>query len=210
MTTVGGLALFLFAIVLQRLGELVLSARNARRVAKRGAREYGARHFPFIVAVHALFPVCLAAEVLLLGARPGRWWPLWLGLWLLAQALRYAAVRALGDRWNVRILVLPGVAPVRSGIYGRLRHPNYLAIVIEFVAAPMVFGAWRTAVVISALNAVPLAVRIRAEDDALRRAASGSAGPARAPRWRVRASWSARRPGRRPSPRRGGSGSSRP
>jgi methyltransferase len=168
------LIIVLGVIILQRAGELALSARNAARMKPRGAREYGASHFPLIVLVHTLFPLGLAAEVLFLGARPGPWWPLWLGLWLAAQALRYAAIRALGERWNARILVVPGLAPVRSGPYRVLRHPNYLAVVVELIAASMFFGAWRTAIGITVLNALVLRVRIRAEEDALRQAAPGS------------------------------------
>ena len=166
------LIIVLGVIVLQRAGELVLSARNAARLRQRGAREHGASHFPLLVLVHTLFPLGLAAEVLHGGARPGPLWPLWLGLWLAAQALRYAAVRALGERWNVRILVVPGLAPVRSGPYRVLRHPNYLAVVVELIAAAMFMGAWRTAVGITVLNALVLRIRIRAEEDALRHAAS--------------------------------------
>jgi methyltransferase len=161
------LGLFLAVIVLQRLAELALSARNARRAKARGAREYGAGHFPLLVLIHTLYPLSLAAEVLWLGTRPSGLWPLWLGLWFGAQALRYAAVRALGEQWNVRILVLPGARRVESGPYRWLRHPNYLAVAIELMAGPLIFGAWRTALLISALNAVALRVRIRSEEKAL-------------------------------------------
>lgn len=162
------LAIFVAVIAAQRVGELVLSARNARRVRARGAREFGAAHFPLLVVVHVLFLTGLVCEVWFWGARPGGAWPLWLALWLGAQALRYTAIRALGERWNVRILVIPGAPLVQGGPYRFVRHPNYVAIAIELVAAPMVFGAWRTAIAISALNAVALFIRIRAEDQALR------------------------------------------
>jgi methyltransferase len=161
------LVLFLVVLAVQRLAELLWSARNERRLAARGGREQGAGHFPLLVLVHVLFPVLLVAEVLSLGARPGPLWPLWLALWLVAQALRYAAVRALGERWTVRVWVLPGAPLVRSGPYRFLRHPNYVAVVLELLAAPLMFGAWRTALVISALNALALATRIRAEERAL-------------------------------------------
>jgi methyltransferase len=161
------LVVFLAVAAAQRIGELVLSARNARRVRARGAREFGASHFPFIVAVHVLFFVGLASEVVFLGARPGRAWPLWLAIWLGAQALRYSAVRSLGDRWNARIFVVPGEPPVRSGPYRFVRHPNYVAIVVELIAASLLFGAWRTAIGVSLLNAVALRIRIRAENAAL-------------------------------------------
>jgi methyltransferase len=162
------LALFLAVLAAQRAGELVHSARNTRRLVARGAREHGAGHFPLIVLVHVLFPLCLVAEVLILGARPGPLWALWLGLWIAAQVLRYAAVRALGERWSVRILALPGEPLVRRGPYRYLRHPNYLAVVVELLAAPLMFGAWRTAIAIGALDLVAIGIRIRAEDAALR------------------------------------------
>jgi methyltransferase len=162
------LALFLVVLAFQRAGELWLSGRNTRKLLARGAREHGAGHYPWMVALHALFPILLAAEVLALGARPGTLWPLWLALWVAAQALRYSAVRALGNRWSVRIIVPPVEPLVRRGPYRFLRHPNYLAVAVELFAAPMMFGAWRTAILISALNAAVLAVRIRAEDAALR------------------------------------------
>lgn len=159
---------FLAVIIAQRIAELVLSTRNARRTLAQGGREFGAGHFPWLVVVHVLFIAGLAAEVLLLGARPGRLWPVWLVAWLAAQALRCSAMRALGYRWNVRIIVIPGLPLVRTGPYRHLAHPNYVAIVLEFVAAPLVFGAWRTALIASILNAVALRTRIRAENEALR------------------------------------------
>lgn len=170
------LGAFLLVIVLQRLAELALSARNARRLEGRGAREHGAGHFPLLVLVHVLYPLALATEVLWLGTRPGPLWPLWLGLWTAAQALRYSAIRALGEHWNVRILVVPGAPLVHSGPYRWLRHPNYVAVVIELVAGTLLFGAWRAALLISALNAVALTIRIRAEERALGREPSDSHG----------------------------------
>jgi methyltransferase len=171
-TPVWALALFLAALATQRASELRLSAVNTKRLVTRGAREFGSRHYPLIVLVHALLPLCLVAEVVVLGARPGRFWALWLGLWLAAQALRYAAIRSLGERWSVRILVLPGEPLVRRGPYRFMRHPNYLAVIVELLAAPLMFGAWRTMVAISLLNLVALGIRIRAEEAALRGVAS--------------------------------------
>lgn len=159
---------YLVVLAAQRAGELLHSARNERRLLARGAHEHGGEHFLSIVGVHALFPVLLVAEVLALGARPTAAWPLWLGLWILAQALRYWAVGTLGERWTVRVWVLPGAPLVRRGPYRFLPHPNYLAVVIELLAAPMFFGAWRTALVISLLDLVVLRRRIRVEEAALR------------------------------------------
>ena len=169
--TLAALVVYLVALAMGRIGELWLSRRNLARLAGRGAVERHAGHFWMFVVLHAGYPVALVAEVLA-GARPPSAWPLWLGVWLVAQALRQAAIRALGDRWNVRIVVIPGQPPVSHGIYRWLAHPNYVAVALEFVSAPLMFGAWRTAAAFSALNALAMAVRIPAEERALREAAN--------------------------------------
>ena len=84
-----------------------------------------------------------------------------------AQGLRWWCIATLGRRWNTRVIVVPGLAPVTGGPYRLLRHPNYVAVVVEGVALPMVHGAWITAVVFTVANAALLRVRIRAEDAAL-------------------------------------------
>lgn len=158
---------FTAALVVQRMRELAIARRHEPRLRAMGAREHARGHFPLIVFLHALLPLALVGEVFLLGARPWAAWPAWLALVIGAQMLRHASIAALGDRWHVRIWVVPGLPLVRRGPYRFLRHPNYLAVVIELLAAPLMFGAWRTAIVISALNAVALAIRIRAEEQAL-------------------------------------------
>jgi len=165
--TVAGLTVYLAALLTERVVELRLSRRNLARVVARGAVESHAGHFWMFVVLHAAYPVALVAEVLA-GARPPAAWALWLGVWLSAQALRAAAIRALGDRWNTRIVVIPGVPPVSHGIYRWLAHPNYVAVALEFVSAPLMFGAWRTAAAFSALNALAMSVRVPAEERALR------------------------------------------
>ena len=163
---------FLAFYAAERSVELLVSARHVRRLLARGAREAGRSHFPVLVVLHSLFPFALAAEVLVLRARPGAFAPAWFALWLAAQVLRWVSVRALGGRWTTRVLVLPGEAPVRRGPYRWLAHPNYLAVVTELLAGPLMLGAWRTAIVFSLVNLPALWVRIRCEERALAEAAS--------------------------------------
>lgn len=174
--SIRALALVLALILGQRIPELLLSARNDRRLKARGAREYGRGHFPWLVLLHVLFPVGLVAEVLGLGTRPGPLWPLWLGVWLAAQALRLSAIRALGEYWSVRVWVVPGAPLVRRGPYRRLRHPSYIAVTAELLAVPLLLGAWRTAIAVTALNLVVLRARIRAENAALGEASGRGEG----------------------------------
>jgi methyltransferase len=159
---------FLALIAFERGVELLLSRRNARQARAAGAVESGRGHYPVMVVFHSLFLVSCAAEVLLVPRSfPGALGWAALGLALLAQGLRYWAVVSLGARWNTRVLVWPGVPPVTSGPYRFLRHPNYLAVVVEMLAVPLVYGAWVTAVVFSLGNLFLLSVRIRSEERAL-------------------------------------------
>ena len=90
-----------------------------------------------------------------------------LALVLASQALRWWCIATLGRRWNTRVIVVPGLAQVTRGPYRLLRHPNYVAVVVEGVALPLVHAAWITALVFTLANAGLLAIRIRCEDRAL-------------------------------------------
>jgi methyltransferase len=153
-----------------RLVELRIAGRNLRRLLARGGVEAAPGHYRWMVLQHAAFLICCPLEVWLLG-RP--FLP-WLGVPMLvlvglAMALRYWVISTLDGRWTTRIVVLPGSSPVTGGPYRFLRHPNYLAVIAEIFALPLVHTAWLTAIVFSALNALLLRVRIRAEEEALSR-----------------------------------------
>lgn len=159
------------AVGLERLAELAVAKRNLAWARSQGASEAGFGHYPFMVVLHTgLLVGCLvelwAADPAFV---PGLGWPM-LVLVVLAQGLRWWCIRTLGRQWNTRILVVPGLALVRTGPYRFLRHPNYVAVVVEGLALPLVHSCWVTAVVFSVLNAGLLTIRIRAEDLALARA----------------------------------------
>nr|AYM52859.1 hypothetical protein [Myxococcaceae bacterium MCy9487] len=167
----GTQALFLGYMVLlvaERLLELMFSKRNAARAFARGGVETGQGHYKFMVVFHTLFLGACVAEVFVWD-RP--FWGVWsmaaLAGAVMAQGLRYWAIGTLGDRWNSRIIVVPGLAPVTGGPYRFLRHPNYVAVVLELLCVPLIHGAWVTAVVFTVVNAALLFVRIRAEEAAL-------------------------------------------
>jgi methyltransferase len=160
--------LLLAALAAERIFELYLTRRNARRAFSRGAIEVGHRHYRVMAALHTAFIASCAIEAMHFprALPPAIVWGA-LGAEVLAQALRYWAVATLGERWNTRVIVTPEAAPVTGGPYRFLRHPNYLAVVIEIAAVPLIGGAIVTAVAFSILNAILLAVRIHAEERAL-------------------------------------------
>lgn len=159
---------FLALLGAERLFELALSKRNAARALAQGAIEVGQRHFRVMSVLHSLFLVSCAAEVYLLDRPfPGVWGFVALAFAVLAQALRYWAISTLGDRWNVRVIVMPGAGPVTGGPYRFVRHPNYVAVILELLVVPLIHGAWLTALTFSVANAALLYVRIRTEERAL-------------------------------------------
>ena len=155
-------------VAVMRLVELVISRRNIARLKARGAIEVGRSLYPWMVAVHTAFLVACVVEVWLFD-RPflPQLAAFCLVLLIGAAALRLWVMATLGERWSTRVFVLPESAPVTAGPFRRLRHPNYLAVVVEFVALPMVHTAWLTAVVFSLANSVVLHRRIRTEEEAL-------------------------------------------
>jgi methyltransferase len=168
-------------VALERLAELTTARRNAAWSRTRGAVEYGAGHYPAMVALHTgLLAGCLLETAFAHRPfLPALGWPA-LALTLLAQGMRWWCVSTLGPRWNTRVLVVPGLPLVARGPYRRLRHPNYLAVVAEGAALPLVHSDWITAAAFTALNAPLLAIRLRCENAALATAAPAAvAAPAR-------------------------------
>ncbi|HKP79141.1 MAG TPA: isoprenylcysteine carboxylmethyltransferase family protein [Phenylobacterium sp.] len=149
-------------VTAQRLGELVLAQRNTRELLSRGGVESGAAHYPLIVALHAAW---LAGLWFLAWDRPIH--SPWLVAYIVLQALRAWTLWSLGRRWTTRIITVPGETLVRRGPYRFMRHPNYLVVVGEIAVLPLVFGLWGFALGFSVLNALMLAIRIRAESQAL-------------------------------------------
>lgn len=153
---------------IERLVELVLSKRHLGWSAERGGQEFGAGHYPAMVALHSGFLLGAVVEVLVADRPFLPWlgWPM-LAVVVAAQMLRWWCIRVLGSYWNTRVVVIPGAPLVTTGPYRWMRHPNYVAVVAEGIALPLVHSAWITASVFTVLNAWLLTVRIRTENRAL-------------------------------------------
>ncbi|WP_328522156.1 isoprenylcysteine carboxyl methyltransferase family protein [Kribbella sp. NBC_00359] len=150
----------------ERVAELVVSLRNAKWSFAHGGVESGRGHYPFMVVLHTgLLAGCLV-EAAHRPFIPALGWTM-LAVVLLSQGLRWWCITVLGHQWNTRVIVVPGLHLVARGPYRWIRHPNYVAVVAEGIALPLVHTAWITAVVFTVLNIPLLAIRIRCEDAAL-------------------------------------------
>jgi methyltransferase len=149
-------------LVAQRFAELALATRNTRRLRNAGGVEFGAAHYPLMVALHA----CWLLGLWLLGHERSVD-PFWLTVFIVLQAGRLWVIATLGRRWTTRVIVLPGAAPIVRGPYRWLRHPNYLVVVGEIAVVPLALGLPLFALIFSLANAGMLAYRIRVENEAL-------------------------------------------
>ena len=161
------------AVGAERLAELVVSSRHVRAAKAAGGVERGLGHYPAMVLVHTGLLVGAVVEVAVADRPFLPWlgWPM-LVLVLGSQALRWWCIATLGPAWSTRVVVVPGAQLVSSGPYRFMRHPNYLAVVVEGFALPLVHTAWVTALAFTLADAVVLRTRIRCEAAALRELAA--------------------------------------
>ncbi|MGP4029446.1 isoprenylcysteine carboxyl methyltransferase family protein [Actinomadura sp. 3N407] len=155
----------------ERIAELVVSRRHLAWAGRRGGIEYGRGHYPWMVAaqVGLLGGALLEAWLLDRPFVPVLGWSM-LGLAVLAQGLRWWCIGALGKQWNTRVIIVPALPLVDRGPYRRLRHPNYLAVMAEGIALPLVHTCWLTASLFTIVNLGLLRTRIKTENAALRHA----------------------------------------
>jgi methyltransferase len=164
-------------VLLQRLAELHLARRNAAALLAAGGVEHGAEHYPWVVALHALWLTALALAVGPESAVD----PWLLGAFLALQPLRVWTLASLGRFWTTRVIVLPGAAPVARGPYRWLRHPNYAIVALELALLPLALGLVWLALAATLANAALMRVRLRVENAAL--AAAAATAPSSPRRW---------------------------
>jgi methyltransferase len=154
-------------LIIQRLVELRIAARNRRYILEHGGQEFNPEHYPLFLLLHTGWFISWMYEAVLINQLNSSWL-IWLGLFVMAQGLRYWCITSLGRCWNTRILIIPGKKRIQQGPYRLIPHPNYLAVCLELACVPLMFGAVATAIIASLLNAILLiGIRIPAEEKAL-------------------------------------------
>ncbi|MBC7462927.1 MAG: hypothetical protein H7227_01550 [Actinobacteria bacterium] len=155
-------------VAIERIVELIVSNRNLKWSFAQGGIEFGRSHYKYMVAIHVFLLGGSLGEVWLFRPTfiPALCWTM-LFLAIASQVLRWWCISTLGKRWNTLIVIIPGMPLIKAGPYKWFKHPNYVAVVVEGFALPMVGFAWRTALIFTFLNAAVLRARIRSENAAL-------------------------------------------
>jgi methyltransferase len=161
--------LFLGLFAFRKVLDQVRSRRNARRLQEgRALLPSRDRAFPWLLLTHVAFFVLTPAEVVLLGRTfvPALGVPM-IALFALATLLRWWSTALLGAHWSSKVVVPDDLQPVTAGPYRLVRHPNYLAMSLELLAAGLIYSAYLSAAAVAVLNLVAVVKRIRAEEEVL-------------------------------------------
>ena len=157
----------LAAFAVQRLVELAYSARNERRIRQREplAPQAGAPSFKWIVLANlGLFTLPALERVILRRPPPAPVAAVGWVMALCAAGLRLSVLATLRESWTVRALVPRDLQVVDRGPYRFIRHPNYVALGLEFLGLPLIGGAYVSGACLGLVNAVALRARIRREE----------------------------------------------
>jgi methyltransferase len=159
--------IFFAFLISQRILELFLAKRNEQIVKSKGALEFDRDGYSYIVVMHVAFFISLVLENFLLERELNRFWVLFFLIFLIAQLLRYWAIYSLGVYWNTKVLVVPGAELTTKGPYRYLKHPNYVAVVVEIAVIPLIFSCYFTSILFSITNLILVRRRIGIEESAL-------------------------------------------
>jgi protein-S-isoprenylcysteine O-methyltransferase Ste14 len=110
----------------------------------------------------------------------------WLGvaLYAVGGALRLWPVFVLGRRFSGLVAIQPGHRLVTDGIYGIIRHPSYLGLIINLLGWALAFRSV-VGVLLTALTVLILLGRIRSEETMLRSQFGAEYDAYRARTWRL-------------------------
>jgi protein-S-isoprenylcysteine O-methyltransferase Ste14 len=110
----------------------------------------------------------------------------WLGVVLFAAggALRIWPVFVLGHRFSGLVAIQPEHSLVTSGIYGVIRHPSYLGLLINSLGWSLAFRSG-VGVLLTLLLIPPLLARISAEENLLRSEFGDEYDAYRSQTWRL-------------------------
>jgi len=159
---------FLVFITLAAIQRFGMEGRGHRR-AKRGAVKWTWTGYVMVVC-HILTYSGTVIEFLL-GHQYTTLNPLLssigIGLFLLGFLLRRWAILTLGPYWSVQIELRPDQPLIRTGPYRFIRHPNYVALVLEVLGLPLIGNASYTFVAVVLCYSPLIFFRLVAEERAL-------------------------------------------
>jgi methyltransferase len=136
------MAVVLLAIVfVPMIFEARRAARNERAQRARGGVEPRGDVYRLMAVAYPAAFLAMIIEGAVRGGPPPVVCAEGLAVFAAAKALKWWAIRSLGESWTFRVIVVRGGTRVVAGPYRYLRHPNYVAVAGELVGAALMAGA---------------------------------------------------------------------
>ena len=164
MTAVQAVFAVVFAFMLV---EARRAAANERAQRARGGVEPPGDVYALMQVIYPASFLVMLAEGAWRGAPPQPIFVAGAALFAATKALKWWAILSLGPFWTFRVIVVPGSRLIISGPYRFVPHPNYVAVVGEFIAVAMMTGAWVSGPLALLAFAALLVKRIAVEERAL-------------------------------------------
>jgi isoprenylcysteine carboxyl methyltransferase (ICMT) family protein YpbQ len=159
-----------FALCL-RLISLVVSIRHEKALKIAGAQEFGAGNSKFIAIFYVLFYFSTGGEGYCRHGVFDAVSAIGLGLYCFGMIALVVVISLLGRLWTVKLLIASDHELVLHPLFRTVRHPNYfLNILPELVGLTLTVHAFWTLAVGIPIFLIPLTIRIRQEEQAMREA----------------------------------------
>jgi methyltransferase len=155
------------AVLVPMLIEAGISVRHEKVLRQQGAREPADDVIGVMQWAYPASFVCVIVEGFLRRVAPDAILASGAVVFLVAKALKYWAITTLGTRWTFRVLVPPGSAPIRSGPYRFVHHPNYVAVMGELIGVSLMCHAWIAGPLVALGFGALILARIRVEERAM-------------------------------------------
>lgn len=154
--------------LLQRVSELFLSKKNEKFIIQEGGFIVSEKNYLFMVLLHTTWILSIIYFVFIekTSVTGGQFY-FFLALFCIGQFFRISAIMTLGKRWSTRIAILPKAPVIKKGLFNFIRHPNYLGVVLEILALPLMANLQKMAIIFSTLNLIILYLRIKKEEQCL-------------------------------------------
>jgi methyltransferase len=155
------------AVFVSMLVEARRAAANERAQRARGGVEPPGDVYALMQVIYPAAFLVMLAEGAWRGAPPRPIVLAGAAIFAVAKAIKWWAIVSLGPFWTFRVIVVPGSRRIISGPYRFVPHPNYIAVVGEFIAVAMMTGAVVSGPLALIAFAALLVKRIAVEERAL-------------------------------------------
>jgi methyltransferase len=147
------------------------AAANERAQRARGGVEPPGDVYGVMQVVYPASFLVMLAESVWRGGAPTPLLIVGAAVFAAAKALKWWAILSLGPSWTFRVVVIPGSRRIVSGPYRFVPHPNYVAVVGEFIGVGMMTDARVSGPATLLVFAALLVKRIAVEERSLRASA---------------------------------------